>query len=175
VTLLTLVQQQQTADPFFTNDPIGYIRVMMTFIVGMSPAFVLTVWFLRRGPDDRISAIEKRYDAKLARYELDLTALGQKVDALTQLAAQDRERMIQLQRENADHHREQLDMLRTSAAQIQTQIHQVDLAVARLDERSNIGEVLADSFVRYGDKISGALREQNELRDRDHRDLRGGP
>lgn len=137
--------------PFFTNDSAGLFRVLVAFVFGMSPVFGLVVWFLRKGPDERITKVE-----------VDVTSLGRKVDAMGHEMAQDRERMIQLQREIGTHHREQLDMLRTTAAAIQQQIYGIGIEIARLQEQNKIGEIIAQSFERYGDKIAGALRAERD-------------
>lgn len=142
--LSELRQSLPAAEPFFTNDAAGYGRVLFAFLLGMSPIFGLVVWFLRRGPDERITRVEN-----------DLTNLGEKVDRMGQEQARDREAVASLHRDIAENQREMIETLGASARAIQESIHQVDLRVARMEERSDISE----AFDRFGARIERVIEK----------------
>lgn len=137
-----MILQTKAFDPFFTNDPAGFVRLIFAFVLGMSPVFGLVVWFLRRGPDQEIGQLKT-----------DLTALGKKVDDQGKDMERDRERALALQREITENQRELVDMLSASGRAIQAEIRTVDVRMARIEERSDI----AECFENFGTKLENAI------------------
>lgn len=139
-----MIQTLRSAEPFFTNDPIGFIKVIGVFALSMSPVYGLTIWWLKRGPEKDMAALRT-----------DLNSLGSKVDDMRQDQEADRREMLTVQKQAGESHREVIQMLQASAQAIRTDIHAVDVRAARLEERSEI----AEAFDRMGDKIVQAMRE----------------
>lgn len=135
-----------SVDPFFTNDAAGYARMLFAYCIATGPLFGLVVWFLRRGPDARIS-----------RVEVDVTQLGKKVDDMSREIERDRERWEANQQEIQENQREVMGMLTSSARAIQEDIHKVDVRMARVEERSDI----AGCFEKFGDQIVHAMSQRS--------------
>jgi hypothetical protein len=133
---------QAKPESFFTNDAAGYARMLFAYFVATGPIFGLVVWFLRRGPDERISQVET-----------DVGALGKKVDDMGREIERDRERWEANQREITDNQRDVMAMLTASARAIQEDIHKVDVRMARVEERTDI----VGSLEKVGDQIVSAI------------------
>lgn len=148
-----LLQSTQSIEPFFSNDPIGFIKVIAAFIVGMSPIALVVVYFLKRGPDAAIAAVKSEHDKELAAIKKDLNGMGEKVDRMDKDREKDREAVLALHREVAN-----------NQTQLVSMVHGVAVTVARLEERGNVGSDVKEAFERYGDRITAALTERERER-----------
>lgn len=152
--LLALLQRvaETSTEPFFTNDPLGFIKVIGMFALAMSPVYGLVIWWLKRGPEQDMKA----HKADVAR---DLNELGSKVDAMAKEHERDREIVRSIQREMSESHREVLDAIRSSSEAISREVHAVDIRVARMEATADVGRALRECFSDLGDKIAGAMRK----------------
>jgi hypothetical protein len=124
-----------SGQPLFTNDPLGFAKAIVTFFLATSPIYGLVVWFLRKGPDDRINRVEG-----------DVTNLGRKVDAMDRDREKDRADMLALHRDVA-----------TNQTVVVGMLNRVAVDVARIEERGKVGESIERAFVEYGNRIERAL------------------
>lgn len=167
-----LLQQvvQQVAPPLLTNDVFGLLKLLVAIVLGMSPVYGLTIWFLRRGPEVAIADMQRDLNGfgdRVQRVELAQAAEAQSMGQLEIAMArsqQDREtlhvggarmeaRMESVERRIDSHQRELLEA-----------VHKVELQVATLVTTANVAGVLADKL----EKIAQIMvqREGDSRRER---------
>lgn len=127
------------APPLFTNDLNGFTKILGLLVgVVLLPVAALVVYFLKRGPD-----------AALAAFRSDLNGLGTKVNGMDAELGKTNERVNMLAGNIANSQRDIMEAIRASSeAQIRA-VHLVEVEVARLQERNNLG----DCLVTFGNSI----------------------
>ncbi|HTJ62144.1 MAG TPA: hypothetical protein VL333_13215 [Candidatus Saccharimonadales bacterium] len=125
-----MIQAQQ---PLFTNDPVGFIKIV-SLLVGtvLLPLAGLVVYFLKRGDASALNAFEK-----------DLNGLGSRVKAVEIEQGKLAEQMVSISRAMSADHEAVLGAIQRASEQQMRATHEVEVQVARLDERNNIGDALA--------------------------------
>lgn len=163
---------QGGATPLFTNDLVGFIKFVIIMVV---PIFGFTLYWLRRGPDDKIKDLGR-----------DLTQLGAKVDEHDKESSKNSTRCderigaLEGRMIRSETDREQLrdrvskneaniqgihalitsnnsditNLIVTSSERQMAAVHKLEVQIATLQERTNIGE----HFERFGDAISDAIK-----------------
>ena len=122
----------QAQSPMFSNDLSGLVKVLalLTTVV-LLPVASLVVYFLKRSDS-----------SKLLQFETDMNGLGSRVKAVEMEQGKLGEQMAAMQRAaTADHEVVLQAINRASEVQMRA-VHGVELSVARLDERNNIGDAL---------------------------------
>jgi hypothetical protein len=78
-----MIQQTVQSDPFFTNDVVGLIKVLVTVVIPTTTAIVASVWKFMRGDlqaaDARLQETAQRADAEIRR---NLDGLGTRISAI---------------------------------------------------------------------------------------------
>jgi chromosome segregation ATPase len=78
-----VIQQAVQSQPFFTNDVVGLIKILLTIVIPTAAAIVGSVWKFMRGDlhtaDARLQEAVQRGDAEIRR---DIDGLGARVSAV---------------------------------------------------------------------------------------------
>lgn len=119
--------------PLFTNDLVGLIKVLaiIAFTV-LLPVAALVVYFLKRGPDDAIRGLRA-----------DLNGLGGKITLLEASDVRISDEVNHMRETIGEAQRELMAAIRSSHDAQITAVHAVELQVARVQERTDIGESLS--------------------------------
>ncbi|HJX74943.1 MAG TPA: hypothetical protein VJ247_01230 [Gaiella sp.] len=135
-----MIQSQQ---PLFSNDFLGLLKILAILLMSvLLPLGGLVVYFLKRGPDVALATMQRSLDG-----------LGERVNDVEKDNERTKEQLSGIRETMHENQQEVLTAIRQSA-EIQTRsIHAVDLQVAKLEERSNLGEALR----AFGTAITGAI------------------
>lgn len=126
------MMQTPNVVPLFANDLIGLIKILaiIAFTV-LLPLAGLVVYFLKRGPDAAIATLQTAVDGlgnRVNDVEKDNERLDEKIAGIgEQLRASQTELMT---------------AIRSSGEMQLKAVHAVEMSVARLEERSDLGEAL---------------------------------
>lgn len=137
--LFLLQTVRPIAEPLFTNDIVGIVKILVILYGSvMLPLAALVVYFLKRGPD-----------AAVAQLRTDFNGLGGTVSQLKAELSATNERVNMVYSQIAESQRDIMTAIQASSeAQIRA-THLVELEVARLQERNNLG----DSLRAFGTSI----------------------
>lgn len=84
-----------------TDALVALWPLLVAVIVGNAPIFGLVVYFMRKGPDEKITSIRDRIDTKVADMERDVRGIGGKLDQQGRERAVDLTAITNLEREMA--------------------------------------------------------------------------
>lgn len=150
--MLFAALQVVARDPLFTNDLVGFIKILSVIVfVVLTPLAALVVYFLKRGPD-----------SVLSQFKTDLNGYGSRLGAAEQKLSAVEERVVMIYETIASSQR---DIMAAIAASGQAQIkatHEVEIQVARLQERSNLGDCMA-TFGASIERLATAM-EKREMK-----------
>lgn len=123
----------QVNDPLFSNDIAGFSKIVgLLLTLVLLPLAALVVYFLKRGPDIAIG-----------EFKVSLNGLGERVNSVERENARLSVAVASLQGQIAESQRDIMEAIRSSSeAQIKA-VHSVDVQVARLQERNDLGDALA--------------------------------
>jgi hypothetical protein len=135
MTLLAALVLQGSAptSPLFTNDLIGFIKVVaILYGTVMLPLAALVIYFLKRGPDSAISEI---------RHEMN--GLGSRVTATELAIARQGEQTAATQRMIGEASRDMMQAIVASGDAQLRAVHAVELQVERLKGQSDFAECIS--------------------------------
>lgn len=147
--ILAALQSAQNS-PLFTNDLAGFLKIVMVLLISvLLPLMGLVVYFLKRGPD-----------MALVQFRSDLNGLGTKVNDMQMEQARLKEQLAAVYGTITGSQQQIMEAIRASGeAQIRA-VHLVELEVARLQERGNLGDCLA-TFGASIEKLASAIHRDN--------------
>lgn len=133
------------ASPLFTNDLVGFTKIIgLLLTLVLLPLAALVVYFLKRGPDGAIND-----------FKVSLNGLGERVNAVERENAKLGTAVSALQTSISESQRDIMEAIRASSeAQIKA-VHSVELQVARLQERNDLGDALV-TFSKSIEKLATA-------------------
>lgn len=138
-----LLQVATSKDPLFTNDIIGFVKILSVLFVSiLLPLAALVVYFLKRGPDMQLAALRT-----------DMNGLGGRVGAVETGLATTNERVNGVYSAIAESQRDIMGAITASGKAQTDATHELALEVARLQERSDIGHNIAEGMVKFGASI----------------------
>lgn len=82
-----------------TDALVALWPMLVAVLVGNAPIFGLVVYFMRKGPDEKITAIRQQIETKVADMERDVRGIGGKLDQLSRERAGDFTAITNLQLE----------------------------------------------------------------------------
>lgn len=169
----------------FSNDLAGYFKLALAVIAAGSGATGLIGWWIKRGSDRRIDTLATDTQLKIGKVSGDVDGLGRRLTDSEQeckinaawaaennlwksRADNDRkqlgerlraieERLAVRDRTDAEHHKEQRELLERISREQLGAVHRVELQVAALQERANYLEHLTTSLDGLGKQLERAL------------------
>lgn len=144
---------QTTPQPLFTNDLVGLIKILaiICFTV-LLPVAALVVYFLKRGAD---GAIRELKDGDIATMRTDMNGLGQRLKQMEVEQGRTGEQIAALTRAITSERETVLSAISRASETQMRAVHDVEVQVARLEERGSIGVAL--------EKFSGAIERLVEV------------
>lgn len=143
----------QSPGPLLTNDLAGFIKII-AIIVGivLLPVGALVVYFLKSGAQQKIDALTS-----------ELNGFGDRVNAREVAHAHLDERVTGIYSSIAGSQRDILDAIRASGDAQMRAVHLVEIQVARLQERNDLGEAVA-AFGKSIERLANTFDQRPEHR-----------
>lgn len=154
--------------PLITNDAWGFLKLIAALAIGEAPVFGLVIAFLRKGPNDAVTAMRtdlNGYGERLNRVEVERAADQQEVGQL----------VVRMAQSEADRHGIRNDVTRvetrvgTNEQRIEQNqralldaAHKIELQVAALAAKADVGKELRDGLERIAD----LMEKRDARRDR---------
>jgi predicted nucleic acid-binding Zn-ribbon protein len=154
--------------PLITNDPMGLAKLIVAIVLGTGPIYGLVIAFLRKGPNDAIAETKRElngYGKRLTRVEVDAASdrqeTGQLVIRMTK-SEQDREGIrdnaIRVETRVSENERR----IEKNQQAILDATHKIELQVASLVAKADVGKELRDGLERIAD----LMEKRDARRDR---------
>jgi hypothetical protein len=142
--------------PLITNDAFGLAKLVVAIVVGTSPIYGLVIAFLRKGPNDAI-----------ARLTTDLNGYGERLNKVDREHAADQQEVgqlvVRMAQSEQDRHGIRNDVTRVENQQaIRAAAHKIELQVASLAAKADVGKELRDGL----DRIADIMENRDRRRDR---------
>lgn len=152
--------------PLITNDPAGLLKLVLAIVLGTGPIYGLVIAFLRKGPNDAITQLRSDlngYGERLNSIKLDCAADQQEIGQLVVRMArseQDREAL----HENVARIETRVAMndkrIEENQRAILDAAHKIELQVASLAAKADVGKELRDGLDRIADIMEGRERRR---------------
>jgi predicted nucleic acid-binding Zn-ribbon protein len=143
--------------PLITNDPMGLAKLVIAIVVGTSPIYGLVIAFLRKGPNDAI-----------ARLITDLNGYGERLNKVDREHAADQQEVgqlvVRMAQSEQDRHGIRNDVTRVETRVVANEqrieknqqaildaAHKIELQVASLAAKADVGKELRDGLERIAD------------------------
>jgi len=129
-----MIALQSTTVPLFTDDLMGFVKIV-SLIVGtvLIPLAALIVYFLKRSDTSEVAALRT-----------EINGLGARVNSIEQQHARLTEQVATIQRQIAESQRDVMQAITASGEAQLRAVHSVEVQVARLEERNDLGACLQE-------------------------------
>jgi soluble cytochrome b562 len=154
--------------PLITNDPMGLAKLVIAIVLGTGPIYGLVIAFLRKGPNDAIARLAddlNGYGERLNRVEVERAADQQEVGQLVvRMATSEQDRqglhgdVVRVETRVATNEQR----IEQNQRAILDAAHKIELQVASLAAKSDVGKELRDGL----DRIADLMEKRDARRDR---------
>jgi hypothetical protein len=141
-----------SATPFFTNDIVGLVKIILVFgsMVGTTIGIIVKLTQSKYASDltnlgEKVDTMQKEFASFTAERSRDAITLAQhtiEIGNLREGFGSIRASLSALQASGAELHRDITNAITESAARIQSNVQDLRIEVTKLQERDRVGELL---------------------------------
>jgi chromosome segregation ATPase len=168
--------------PLITNDLPGLAKLVIALAIGTSPIYGLVIAFLRKGPYDAIGNLRDSQKESTRELRGELNGYGERLNRVEVERAADQQEVGQLVVRMARSEQDR-EGIRTDVIRVETRVaaneqrieknqqaildaaHKIELQVAALAAKADVGKELRDGLERIAD----LMEKRDSRRDRSDR------